>query len=105
MTTLPFTSVTVAEKVAVPALPPAAIESDAGVTTTLPTGGLIEIVVTEPLLPSLVAVMRVEPTVSPETRPVELTVATPGVPDCHVTVRPVSTPPTESLVTADNCVV
>src|SRR5262249_29889391 len=59
VTTVPFTSRTVAVSCAV--TPPVVTESEAGVTTTLPTGAMIETIETEAALPSLVAVMFAEP--------------------------------------------
>src|ERR1041384_3775229 len=58
-----------------------------------------------PLLPSLVAVIVTEPTATPVTRPVALTVAIAVLLLAHVTTRPVKVLPAESLVTAESCCV
>src|SRR2546429_94844 len=58
-----------------------------------------------PLLPSLIAVMVAAPAATPVTRPVADTIASPGALDAHVTLRPVSGFPAESLVTAASCTV
>jgi hypothetical protein len=71
-----------------------------GATVTLPTGIFVTVMVDVPLLPSLVAVIVTVPGTTPATKPVELTVAIVGSLEPHVTARPLSTPPTESLVTA-----
>jgi hypothetical protein len=76
-----------------------------GVTVTLPTGIFVTVMTDVPLLPSLVAVMVAVPTATPVTNPVELTVATVGLLELHVTTRPVNTPPMESRVVAVSCVV
>ena len=105
VTTVPFTSVTVAVRTRVLAEPAVVTESDDGETLTVPTGALIETIVFEPLLPSLVAVMEVDPAATALTRPLAFTVAIPVLFDCHVTARPVRMPPMESFVVAVNCVV
>ncbi len=105
VTTVPFTSVTVAVRVRVLAEPAVVTESNDGETATVPTGAFIDTIVFEPLLPSLVAVMEVDPAVTALTRPLAFTVAIPVLFDCHVTARPVRMPPIESFVTAVNCVV
>src|SRR5438128_5526917 len=58
-----------------------------------------------PLLPSLVAVIVAEPGVTPETRPLLLTVATAVLELDHVTVRPESGLPPASLGVAVSCTV
>ncbi len=78
-------------------------ESAPATTTTLPTGAFMETIVTEAVLPSLVAVMVVEPAATPETRPVASTVAMAVLFECHATARPVTTPPAESFVMALSC--
>ena len=106
VTTVPFTSFTVAVRLFVLAAPDVVTESTAGATVTVPTGALIDTSVFDPLFPSLVAVIVAVPdgdaasrgrSRSPSRRPVLF--------DCHVTTRPVSTPPIESFVTAASCVV
>jgi hypothetical protein len=77
----------------------------AGATVTLPTGIFVTVIADVPFLPSLVAVIVAVPAATPVTRPVELTVATVGSLEPHVTTRPVSTPPIESFVVAASCVV
>ena len=103
VTTVPFTSLTVAVSCAV--TPPVVTESDAGATVTLPTGAMVETIVTEVVFPSLVALMFAEPAATPVTSPVELTVAAAVLSELHVTTRPVSGAPVESLVVALSCVV
>jgi hypothetical protein len=98
VTIVPFTSRTVAVSCAV--TPPVVTESDAGATTTLPTGATIETTETEAVFPSLVAVMFAEPAATPVTSPVALTVAAAVLSDCQVTTRPVSVAPVESFVVA-----
>src|SRR5258705_12597672 len=75
----------------------------AGLSATVATGTLVTEIAATLLFPSLVAVMVAEPVVTPVTKPLALTVATPGVLDAQVTTRPVSIVPAESLVTADIC--
>src|SRR3989442_15908490 len=58
-----------------------------------------------PLLPSLVAVIVALPADWPETRPLELTVATEALLVDHVTTRPLRVAPAASLVTAESCCV
>ncbi len=76
-----------------------------GATVTLPTGIFVTVIADVPLLPSLVAVIVAVPAATPVTRPVAFTVATVGSLEPHVTTRPVSVPPIESLVVAVSCVV
>ena len=102
VTTVPLTSLTVADMTFDPDV---VTESPSGATDTDPTGALIERSVFAPLFPSLVAVIVVLPAVTPVTRPAAVTVATAVLLDCHVTVRPVSTFPAASFVTAASCVV
>jgi hypothetical protein len=54
-------------------------------------GGACTFSVAVPVFVSLVAVIVVDPAPTPLTKPVELTVATPGFALAHVTTRPVST--------------
>ena len=106
VTTVPFTSVTVAVSCVVPAVPEVATESGFGEMRTLATGALVEMTLADPVFPSLVAVIVVAPAVRPETTPVVASMgATAGAVDAHVMTRPVSTLPTESLVTAVRVVV
>jgi hypothetical protein len=53
-----------------------------------------------PLLPSLVAVIVADPTLSAVTSPVAETLTVVGSLEPHVTTRPVNVPPTESSVAA-----
>src|SRR5205807_560394 len=69
---------------------PACTETEGGVTSTDATGTGVTVIVEVPLLPSLVAVIVAEPGVTPETRPLLLTVATAVLELDHVTVRPES---------------
>jgi len=69
-------------------------------TDTVATGFAATVRLAEPVLPSLVAVMVEEPTATAVTTPFEATVATAVFELDQVTLRPVSTPPAESLATA-----
>ena len=86
-------------------VPPIAMLAAAGPTVTEATGTIMTLMVAVPLLPSLVAVIVTEPTVTPVTKPVPLTVATARLLLAHVTARPVSVLPAASLVTAESCLV
>src|SRR5438309_1897452 len=55
---------------------PACTEAEGGVTSTDATGTFVTLIDEVPLFPSLVAVIVAEPGVTPETRPLLLTVAT-----------------------------
>src|SRR5438094_5082701 len=72
----------------------------AGETCTEATGTIATLIVAVAVLLSLVAVIVAEPWVTPATCPVLLTVATLGLLLAHVTGRPVSVLPAESLVVA-----
>src|SRR5213592_3759799 len=76
--------------------------ADAGVTVTDATG-VVTVMAADPVLPSLVAVTVAVPALTPVTSPVADTVTTVGVPEAHVTTRPVSTFPAASFVVAVNC--
>jgi hypothetical protein len=65
----------------------------------------VTVIVAWPETPSLVARMVVLPTASAETRPADDTVATDGVDELHVTLRPVNTPPEASRTVAFICTV
>src|SRR2546425_8919674 len=70
----------------------------------VPGGGGAETVsAAVPLCPSLVAVIVADPTATPLTRPLPLTVATAVLLLAHVTVRPVSGAPLASLGVAVSC--
>ena len=56
-------------------------------------GGVVTVTVAVPLCPSLVAVIVADPTATPVTSPVPLTVATPVALLTHVTTRPVNALP------------
>jgi hypothetical protein len=84
--------------------PPVVTESVAGDTTTLPTGAIVEMTVTDEDLPSLVAVTFAEPALIPWRRPFASTVTAP-LSELQAIARPVSVPPTESFVVAESCVV
>ena len=75
-----------------------------GATVTVATGTFVTVIVAVPLFPSLVAVIVAEPVPAPVARPVPPTV-TAELLLAHVTVRPVSTLPRESVVVACSCVV
>src|SRR5207245_11277784 len=78
---------------------------DVGLTVTDATGTVETVRLDVPLWPSLVAVIVAEPVPAPVTRPLPLTVATEPLFEDHVTVRPVSTLPAESVVGGCRCVV
>jgi hypothetical protein len=78
--------------------------AEAGVTVTDATGTFVTVTVAVPLFPSLVPVIVAEPTPAPVTRPFPSTV-TAELLLAHVTVRPVSTLPRESVVVACSCAV
>src|SRR2546425_11085648 len=71
--------------------------ADAGLTVTDATGTFVTVTVAEPLLPSLVAVMVAVPAATPVEKPSPLTAATAALLVAHVTVRPLSAFPAESL--------
>jgi hypothetical protein len=81
--------------------------AELGATVTDATGTVASTTETEavPLLPSLMAVIVAEPAAAPVTSPLALTSATLISLDIQVMARPVSTPPAESVVVADNCTV
>src|SRR5437867_2629943 len=70
-----------------------------------PVPGVVTVTADVPLCPSLVAVMVAEPTVTPVTRPLELTVATEVLLLDQLTVRPDSGLPLASLGVAVSCTV
>src|SRR5256885_3969965 len=67
--------------------------------------GVVTVTLAVPLFPSLVAVIVALPTVTPVTRPVDDTVATPPSLVAQVTVRPLSGFPLASRSTAVSCTV
>ena len=77
--------------------------ADAGLTVTDATGTFVTVTAAVLLFVSLVAVIVAEPATFPPTTPPLLTVATAVLLLAHVTPRPVSVLPAESLVTAVNC--
>jgi hypothetical protein len=81
-------------------VPPAVTLADGGVTVTDFTGTGVTLIDALPDFPSLVAVIVADPAATAATTPLAETVATPGVLLDHVTVRPVSVLPAESLVVA-----
>src|SRR5207249_1853920 len=85
-------------------LPEQSAISPAPTNTTEPLAATT-VMAAVPDWPSLVAVMVVEPTVAPLTRPLGLTVATDVLPLAHVTVRPVSGLPPASFGVAASCTV
>src|ERR1700757_5173260 len=56
-----------------------------------------------PLFPSLVAVIVTDPAATPPTNPSDETLATEGLDEDHVMVRPVSTDPVASFRVAESC--
>jgi hypothetical protein len=97
VSTLPFASFNVTVSCSVPLCTTMAL---AGLTVTEATGACVTVIVALPFLPSLVAVMLAVPTEMAVTTPWAETVATAGVPELHVTTRPVNTPPLASSVVA-----
>ena len=71
-----------------------------GVTVTDATGTRLTVTAAEPDFPSLVAVIVADPAATAVTRPVPFTDATAALLVFHVTLRPVSVLPAESLVVA-----
>src|SRR5437879_1793602 len=67
--------------------------------------GAVTLIVAVPFLPSLVAMIVAVPAATPATRPLPLTVATAALLNVHVTLRPVSVFPAESVVTGVSCTV
>src|SRR2546430_4264490 len=78
--------------------------AEVGATVPVATGAFVTVMVAVPLSPSLVAVIVAGPVPAPVARPVPPTV-TAELLLAHVTVRPVSTLPMESVVVACSCVV
>src|SRR5205814_9358541 len=68
-------------------------------------GGAVTVIAEEPLLPPVAAVMVAEPMVTPDTKPLLLTVATVVALLDHVIERPVSVLPAESFGVAVRCTV
>src|SRR5205823_5753840 len=68
-------------------------------------GGAVTVIAEEPLLPPVAAVMVAEPMVTPDTRPLLLTVATVVALLDHVIERPDTVLPAESLGVAASCTV
>ena len=79
---------------------PTRIEPEPNETVTVDTDGADTVKPIVPLLPSLVAVIVAEPAATAFTDPLEDTVATLGLDEFHVIVRPVSTAPDASLSVA-----
>jgi len=94
VSTLPAASLTVAVSGAVA---PTATLTVLGVMVTLAAGTSVTVIVELPVCPSLVAVTIDVPGATAVTTPVDDTVATAGVPELHVIVRPVSTLPAASF--------
>ena len=76
-----------------------------GETTTALTGGAATVIVAEPLLPSLLAKMVADPSVTPVTSPDDDTVAMFVAEELHCSARPVNTFPSASLITDVSCTV
>jgi hypothetical protein len=98
--TLPPASRVVAPSCAVP---PGCKVTVVGLTVTVATGTAVTVKLEVPVRPSLVAVMVTDPGATPVTRPLELTVASPGLLEDQAIARPVSTFPPASLVVALSC--
>src|SRR5207245_350076 len=98
--TLPLASLSVAVSCTV--CPTGAL-AVAGLTDTVATGTTVTAMLALPLLPSLVAVIVVEPGDTAVTSPVALTVATAALLDVQVTVRPVKELPPASLRIVASC--
>jgi hypothetical protein len=77
-------------------------DSVAGVTVTVATGLGWTFTVAEPVFPSLVAVMVTEPTATPLTRPLDVTVATLVLLDDHDIARLVAGAPLTSVSVAES---
>src|SRR5882762_3368155 len=84
---------------------PTPILADAGLTATEATGTVVIVIAAVAVLPSLVAVIAADPTVTAVTSPLALTVATVGALLDHVTERSGSTMPVESWAVAVSCTV
>src|SRR5439155_2599211 len=84
---------------------PACTDAEGGVTSTVATGTVVTLIDEVPLFPSLVAVIVADPGVTPETRPLLLTVATAVLELDHVTVRPERGAPLASFGVAVSCTV
>ncbi len=82
---------------------PTLIVADEGLTVTEATGTGLTVTVAEAVWLSLVATIVVVPAETPVARPLELTVAAPGLLLTHVIRRPVSGLPAESSGAAVNC--
>jgi hypothetical protein len=72
----------------------------ANVTLTVATPGGVTVSVFDPFLPPIVAVIVVDPAVTPVTRPLDDTLAVAGVELVHETGRPVKAPPFASCAVA-----
>jgi len=84
---------------------PTATLADVGLTATDATGTLDTVIAAVPLFPSLAAVIVAAPVLTPVTRPLADTVATPGLPLNQLTVRPLSRLPFASFGIAASCTV
>src|SRR5207247_9023966 len=84
---------------------PTATLAAAGLTATEATGTLDTVIAAVPLFPSLAAVIVAAPVLTPVTRPLADTVATPGLPLNQLTVRPLSRLPFASFGIAASCTV
>jgi len=101
VSTLPLTSVRVAVSCCVAPTTKLAV---VGVTVTVATGASVTVIEDVPVLVSLVAVIVTgPPAATAVTRPLASTVAIALLLEDQVTVRPVSTLPFESFVTAVSC--
>src|SRR5437868_8511817 len=86
-------------------VPPTIIGVVGADTVTDVTGARVTVIDEVPLCPSLVAVIVVVPAATAVTRPVVLTVAALVLPEDQITVRPLRTLPSASVITAVSCCV
>jgi len=79
--------------------------AEAGLTETDATGTTVTVTATGLLCPSHATITVAAPAATPITRPLPLTVATPGLVEDHVTTRPLNGLPLTSCGVATNCTV
>jgi hypothetical protein len=87
--TVPFASRAVAVRVVDQATFTVAVDGDTAIVAIGPGAAGVTDTLADPATPSIVAVIVAVPLATPVTRPDDETVATPGVPLVHETVRPV----------------
>ena len=81
-------------------VPPTVMLDAASVTLTEATGIGVTVIAAEPVWPSLVAVIDVDPSLTAVTTPLAFTVVTAMLVEAHVTPRPVRTLPAASFICA-----